>query len=190
MIYNGGCMNIKINDRVISKVNSSKVIDQDEKLINRYNLLKKQLKSNFKNEVYNRVETMKILKEIKDNEYYKMDGYKTFDSFIKDYKLAKSQVYDYLKVATAIEKGIVEEVYLLENGFKNTVILLRNSDSNLMKKSRRNPIKPLRFQLKRQDSYDFYKKNLKLASFVLDELFVHKRDLLEKLIDDFKLSKL
>ncbi|WAZ71184.1 chromosome replication/partitioning protein (plasmid) [Borrelia miyamotoi] len=182
-------MNIKINDRVISKTNSSKVIDQNEKLINRYNSLKKQLQSNFKNEVYNRIETMKILKEIKDNEYYKLDGYKTFDGFIKDYKLAKSQVYDYLKVAKAIEKGIIEEVYLLENGFKNTIILLRNSDSNLIKKSRRNPIKPLRFQLKRQDSYDFYKKNAKLTGFILDELFSNQKDLLKKFIDNFKLLK-
>ncbi len=105
---------------------------------------------------------MKILKEIKDNEYYKLDGYKNFNSFIKDYKLAKTQTYCYLRIAQAIENGVIEEPFLLENGIKETIIFLRNSNSEKIKKSKQNLIKPLRFQLKKQESYDFYKKMLNL----------------------------
>ncbi|ATQ19062.1 chromosome replication/partitioning protein (plasmid) [Borrelia miyamotoi] len=188
-------MGIKINDRVLSRIDSKKYIEQDialrsnEEIVNHYSLLKEQLKSNIQNEIYNKIETMKILKEIKDNNYYKLDGYKSFDAFIKDYKLAKTQTYEYLKIANAIEEGVIEEVFLLENGIKETIFLLRNKSSNKLKKSKQNLIKPLRFQLKRHDSYDFYKKNSKFTAFILDKIFSSKKDLLEELMNEFKSLK-
>ncbi len=136
---------IKINDRVISKKEIKKELRNKDEILKHYNLLKERLKSNFQKEIYNKIESMKILKEIKDNEYYKLDGYKTFDAFIKNYKLAKSQTYEYLKIASAIENGVIEELFLLEKGIKKTIIFLRNSNSNTVKKSKQNPIKPLRF---------------------------------------------
>ncbi len=33
--------------------------------------------------------------EIKNKAYYKLDGYKSFEKFIKEYKLARSQAYIY-----------------------------------------------------------------------------------------------
>ncbi|WP_434757107.1 chromosome replication/partitioning protein (plasmid) [Borrelia puertoricensis] len=188
-------MGIKINDRVLSKSDSKKFVGQNialrsnEERVKHYNLLKEQLKSNAQNEIYNKIETMKILKEIKDNEYYKLDGYKSFDSFLKDYKLAKTQAYEYLKIANAIAEGIIEEVYLLENGIKETIFLLRNKNANKLRKSKQSPIKPLRFQLKNQDSYDFYKKNAKFTSYFLDRVFKDKKDLLEEFMKKFKSLK-
>ncbi|MGF7102068.1 chromosome replication/partitioning protein [Borreliella kurtenbachii] len=49
---------------------------------------------------------MKILKEIKDKEYYKLDGYQNFEIFTRNYKIAKSQAYEYLRMANAIEEGL------------------------------------------------------------------------------------
>ncbi|AHH04502.1 Plasmid partition family protein (plasmid) [Borrelia nietonii YOR] len=173
-------MNIQLNKRNLSNESDALV---------KYKSLKSKLIINFKSEICSRIETMKVLKEIKDNEYYKLDGYKNFEDFTKDYKLAKSQAYDYLKVAGAIEEGIIEESFLIENGFRQTLYVLRNSDSNTLNKSRVNPIKPLRFQLKSQESYDFYKKNAKFTSFLMDNLFENQKDLLEKLMKEFKSLK-
>ncbi|WP_024654527.1 chromosome replication/partitioning protein [Borrelia hispanica] len=177
---------IKINDRIISKKEIKNELKNKDEILKHYNLLKEQLKSNFQKEIYNKIESMKILKEIKDNAYYKLDGYKSFDAFIKDYKLAKSQTYEYLKIASAIESGVIEELFLLENGIKETIIFLRKNNADSVKKSRINPIKPLRFQLKNQESYDFYKKNSKLTSFILDELFENQKDLLNRIIKKYK----
>ncbi len=69
---------IKINDRVISKKEIKKELSNKDEILKHYNLLKERLKSNFQKEIYNKIESMKILKEIKDNEYYKLDGYKSF----------------------------------------------------------------------------------------------------------------
>ncbi|WP_418905044.1 chromosome replication/partitioning protein [Borreliella lusitaniae] len=179
-------MGIKIHDRVISKKEIKKELISKDEIIKHYNLLKERLKSNFQKEIYNKIENMKILKEIKDNEYYKLDGYKSFDSFIKNYKLSKSQTYEYLKIASAMENGVIEELFLLENGIKETIILLRNSNSDTVKKSKQNLIKPLRFQLKKQESYDFYKNNAKFTTFLLEELLENQKDFLNKLLKRYK----
>ncbi|WP_330730468.1 chromosome replication/partitioning protein [Borrelia turicatae] len=154
-----------------------------------YNKLKQKLKSNFQQEIYYKMEAIKVLKEIKDNEYYKLDGYRIFEDFVKDYKLARSQAYDYLKIATALENGILEESYVVENGITKTIAFLRTT-SNKLKKSKCNLIKPLRFQLKSQDSYDFYKKNAKFTGFILDILFSSKKDWLRQLQTEFEIFKI
>ncbi|ACH94230.1 chromosome replication/partitioning protein [Borrelia duttonii] len=170
-------MNIHLNKRNLSSESDTMV---------RYKSLKSQLAINFKSEVCSRLETMRILKEIKDNKYYELDGYKNFEDFTKNYKLAKTQAYDYLKIANAIEEGIIEEEFLVQNGFRQTLFVLRNQESATIKKSKQNPIKPLRFQLKKQESYDFYKSNAKFTSFLMDELFENQKDLLEKLLKKYK----
>ncbi|UPA19146.1 chromosome replication/partitioning protein [Borrelia puertoricensis] len=173
-------MHIQLNKRDLSNESDALV---------KYKSLKSKLVINFKSEICSRIETMKVLKEIKDNEYYKLDGYKNFEDFTKDYKLAKTQAYDYLKIASAIEEGIIEESFLVENGFRQTLFVLRNSESKTLKKSRVNPIKPLRFQLKNQESYDFYKQNPKLTGFILDKLFSSEKKILEKFVNEFKIVK-
>ncbi|UPA18455.1 chromosome replication/partitioning protein [Borrelia puertoricensis] len=176
-------MDIKINKRVL-KDNGSYVINDGA--LNYYNSLKEKLKINSKKEIYCKLETLKILKEIKDNQYYKLDGYKSFDAFSKDFRLARAQVYNYLKIANAIEEGIIEEEFLIKNGILETLVILRNKETKTIKKSRQNPIKPLRFQLKNQDSYDFYKKNAKFTGFLMDKLFRDKKDLLEEVMKEYK----
>lgn len=182
-------LGIKINDRIIVKEETKKNLNNKEEIIEHYNTLKTQLKSNLQQEVYSKIENMKILKEIKDNEYYKFDGYKTFDAFIKDYKLAKTQTYCYLRIAQAIENGVIEEPFLLENGIKETIIFLRNSNSEKIKKSKQNPIKPLRLQLKTQEIYDFYKSNSKFTSFMMNEIFENQKDLINKLMKKYEKLK-
>ncbi len=46
----------------------------NESKISYYKTLKEKLNDNFKKEILHRVENIKILKEIKDNQYYKFDG--------------------------------------------------------------------------------------------------------------------
>ncbi|EEF84037.1 chromosome replication/partitioning protein, partial [Borreliella spielmanii] len=143
-------MDIKVNKRDLSDNENYIIADS---ALNHYNSLKEKLKINSKKEIYCKLETLKILKEIKDNEYYKLDGYKSFEAFSKDYRLARAQVYNYLKIANAIEDGIIQEEFLIKNGILETLIILRNKESKTIKKSKQNPIKPLRFQLKKQESY-------------------------------------
>ncbi|AFI31658.1 chromosome replication/partitioning protein [Borrelia crocidurae] len=170
---------------VINKRNLETLDEQN----NYYQKLKQKLKSHCQQEIYYKMEIIKILKEVKDNEYYKLDNYKTFEDFIRDYKLARSQVYDYLKIANAIENGILQESYVVENGITHTIAFLR-SDSRLFKKKlRRDSLKPLKFQLKKHESYNFYKKNVKFAEFLLDTLFLHNKDLLKKFLEEFEFLK-
>ncbi|WP_038363391.1 chromosome replication/partitioning protein [Borrelia persica] len=185
---------MKINKRIMSNdkniiLCNNNGLSLEEKEKERYHELKLKLKSNFKEGIYNKLEAMKILKEIKDNHYYRYDGYKKFSDFLGSYDVAKSQAYNYLKIATAIEQGIIEENYVLENGFREVLHLIRSKGCEKFKKSRQNPIKPLRFQLKNQASYDFYKKNAKFTSFLMDKLFLSKRDLLEQMMDEFESTK-
>ncbi|AEL19396.1 chromosome replication/partitioning protein [Borreliella bissettiae] len=183
-------LGIEISDRIIVKEEIKKNLNNKDEIIEHYNMLKTHLKSNLQQGIYSKIENMKILKEIKDNKYYKLDGYKNFDAFIKDYKLAKTQTYCYLRIALAIENGVIEEPFLLENGIKETIIFLRNSNSEKVKKSKQNPIKPLRFQLKKQESYDFYKKNAKFTAFILEELLENQKDFLKKLFKKYEERKI
>ncbi|AFI32089.1 chromosome replication/partitioning protein [Borrelia crocidurae] len=179
-------MQIKLNKRTLDDSN----ITEHEKVLVHYSKLKEKLIINFKDEIYNKIETMKILKEIKDKGYYKLDGYKTFINFILNLNLAKTQVYNYLKIATAMEEGLINDDFVLKNGFNQTLFFIKNRESKTIKKSRQNLIKPLRFQLKNKESYDFYKKNAKFASFVMDKLFLSKKDLLEEFLHEFENLKI
>ncbi|UPA11350.1 chromosome replication/partitioning protein (plasmid) [Borrelia parkeri] len=192
-------MNKKNNDEIIINArnlnndkNSILLTNDDINMSDdqkRFKLLKSKLKDNIKDDIYNKIEAMHILREIKEKEYYKLDGYKSFSQFIKDYKLAKSQAYSYLRIASAIQDGILKEEYLVENGFRQSLSFLAEKESTSIKKSRVNPIKPLRFQLKNQESYDFYKQNAKFTNFLMDELFKDKKDLLEEFMKKFKSLK-
>ncbi|MBB6043548.1 chromosome replication/partitioning protein (plasmid) [Borreliella yangtzensis] len=184
---------LKINKRDIDSEGNALLVDssnvnKDGVETDRYNILKKKLYVNLREGVSNKIECMKILKEIKDNEYYKLDGYKSFDAFIKDYDVAKTQAYNYLKIANAIEAGVIEEQYVLNNGFRLILSALKDKESPSLKKSKQNPIKPLRFQLKKQESYDFYKSNSKFTGFLLDRLFDEK-EIIKKIMKEYKQLK-
>lgn len=98
-------INIKIKDRINTSKNQNKIeINFDEEKMELFLFLKERLILNFQKEIHNKIETMKILKEIKDKEYYKLDGCQSFEMFTRNYKIAKSQAYEYLRIANAIEE--------------------------------------------------------------------------------------
>ncbi|QMU99768.1 chromosome replication/partitioning protein (plasmid) [Borrelia sp. A-FGy1] len=174
-------MNLEINKR-----NLSKKMTAEEEISIHYNKLKEKLRVNFQKEIFCKIEAMKVLKEIKDNEYYKLDNYSTFDDFAKDYRLARTQTYKYLKIATAIEEGIVEEKYVINNGINGTMFLLKDKEGQSIKKSKQNPLRPLRFQLKCPIAYSYYKQRAKFTSFLLERIFVEDKEYLTKIENEYE----
>ncbi|OJH14536.1 permease, partial (plasmid) [Borreliella bissettiae] len=144
---------------------------------------------NFQKEIHNKIETMKILKEIKDKEYYKLDGYQNFEMFTRNYKIAKSQAYEYLRMANAIEEGLVQEKYIIENGIQNSLFFLKDKEGGKVKKSNRNFIRPLRFQLKTENAYIYYKSKARFTSFLLEKLLKDKEELLNEIMKEYKECK-
>ncbi|UPA17420.1 chromosome replication/partitioning protein (plasmid) [Borrelia coriaceae] len=184
---------ISINPRNLDNEKSSILIVDDsivDEAKERFNLLKIKLKDNIKEDISNKIETMYILQEIKEKEYYKLDGYKSFTDFSKVYSLAKSQAYNYLKIASAIQDGILEERFLLENGFNQTLNFIKIKESEKFKKSGKTPLKPLRFQLKSQEAYDFYKRSSKFTSFILEDMFQNDKKFLEDKLLKYKNTKI
>ncbi len=119
-------MNIKIKDRINISKNQNKIeINFDEEKMERFLFLKERLVFNFQKEIHNKIETMKILKEIKDKKYYKLDGYQSFEMFTRDYKIAKSQAYEYLRIANAIEEGLIQENDIIEKGIQNSLFFFK-----------------------------------------------------------------
>ncbi|UPA18577.1 chromosome replication/partitioning protein [Borrelia puertoricensis] len=174
---------------ILNSVNTCTVVDEQNSSLEYFRELKRKLMINLKDEIHAKIITMKILKEINDKELYLQDGYKTFSDFISEFNLARTQVYGYIRMASAISEGVLSEEYIIQNGIQNSLLFIRNTNSDTIKKSRQNPIKPLRFQLKNQESYDFYKQNAKFTSFLMDELFKDKKDLLEEFMKKFKSLK-
>ncbi|WP_210376789.1 chromosome replication/partitioning protein, partial [Borreliella valaisiana] len=71
----------------------------------------------------------------------------------------------------ALQDGVLNENYVIENGIHNSFNYIKDKESPLLKKSKQNPIKPLRLQLKTQEIYDFYKSHAKFTSFMMNEIF-------------------
>ncbi|MBB6043528.1 chromosome replication/partitioning protein [Borreliella yangtzensis] len=157
----------------------------DESKTSYYKTLKEKLKENFKKEIFHKVENMKILKEIRDNQYYKYDGYRTFLDFLKEFNVAKSQAYKYLKLAAAMQDGVLDAAYVIKNGVTNSFNYIIDKEGPSLKKSKQNPVKPLRLQLKTQEIYNFYKSDAKFTSFILNEIFENQKDLINKLMKKY-----
>lgn len=113
---------------MILKVNKSNLETINGSQLEYYGKLKNKLMNNFKKEIFHKIEVIKILKEIKDNAYYKLDGYNSFNSFAKNYRLARTQVYDHLRIGNSIEEGLLEEQFIIENGTTNSLLNLRDKD--------------------------------------------------------------
>ncbi|WP_210379553.1 chromosome replication/partitioning protein [Borreliella garinii] len=167
---------------ILDKNNDIHSFDDKE----RFEFLKNKLKDNVKEDIYNKIEAMYILMEIKNKAYYKLDGYKSFEKFIKDYRLARSQAYTYLKIAGAIKEGLLKQEYLVENGFRQSILFLINSKNAVGKNPNQSLKKFLRLQLKNQESYFFYKKNHKFTEFFLDKVFLDKKDWINQIMEEFK----
>ncbi|WP_210372493.1 chromosome replication/partitioning protein [Borreliella garinii] len=174
---------------MLVKINKRNLEEKDNQQLEYYEKLKNKLVNNFKKEIFHKIEVIKILKEIKDNEYYKLDGYTSFNSFAKNYRIARTQVYDYIRIANAMEEGLLEEAFIIENGLTMSLLSLRDKESSTFKKSKQNPIKPLRFQLKSKESYDFYKSNAKFTGFLLDKLFKNEKEIIKRIMKEYKQLK-
>ncbi|WP_420025553.1 chromosome replication/partitioning protein (plasmid) [Borreliella yangtzensis] len=172
---------VEINEN-ISKMESLEEIHKEE-----YLRLKDKLKTLTADDIYNKIETAKILNAINQKKLYILDGYKNFYSFLADFKIAKSQAYKYIKIVSGVEQGIIDYDFIANNGIEKAIKQLEIS--NVIKKSNQNPIKPLRFQLKKQESYDFYKNNAKFTAFILEELLENQKDFLNKLLKRYKQLK-
>ncbi|WP_417903340.1 chromosome replication/partitioning protein [Borreliella andersonii] len=183
-------INLKINKR-ISENNLNYFLDQNNENQRKeeFDRLITQLKNNIKSEIYNIIDTMKILKKINDKKLYLEGEYKSFRDFLSDFKLAKTQSYEYIKLAAAVEAGILEENFITNNGIRASIRYIKNQANGIIKKSKTKLIKPLRFQLKNQESYDFYKSNFRFASFMMDEIFENQKDFLNKLLKKYKESR-
>ncbi|WP_215537973.1 chromosome replication/partitioning protein [Borreliella bavariensis] len=183
-------INIKIKDRINTSKNQNKIeINFDEEKMERFLFLKERLILNFQKEIHNKIETMKILKEIKDKEYYKLDGCQSFEMFTRNYKIAKSQAYEYLRIANAIEEGLIQENDIIKKGIQNSLFFLKDKEGMKIKKSNRNFIKPLRFQLKTENAYIYYKSKVKFTSFLLEKLLKDKEELLNEIMKEYKECK-
>lgn len=181
---------IAINPRNLNH-NKNSILDTNNNIQafndkERFEFLKSKLKDNVKEDIYNKIEAMYILMEIKNKAYYKLDGYKSFEKFIKNYRLARSQAYTYLKIAGAIKEGSLKQEYLIENGFRQSILFLMNSENAVGKTLNQSSKKFLRLQLKNQESYFFYKKNYKFTEFFLDKVFLDKKDWIDQIMKEFK----
>ncbi|WP_215536639.1 chromosome replication/partitioning protein [Borreliella bavariensis] len=163
--------------------------DREEELIGipekeEYEHYKHALKKSIFNDLENKIKIMELLYNIKGKKLYRIDGHVSFKSFIEEFLIARTQAYLYLKIYEHVLKG---NLSIKEIRDKEMIEIYRNikSKEGVDKKSIQNLIKPLRFQLKRQDSYDFYKSNAKFTGYLLDKIFSSDKDYLNKIFKEY-----
>ncbi len=149
-----------------------------------YEHYKHALKKSMFNDLENKIKIMELLYNIKSKKLYRIDGHVSFKSFIEEFLIARTQAYLYLKIYEHVLKG---NLSIKEIRDKEMIEIYRNikSKEGVDKKSIQNSIKPLRFQLKRQDSYDFYKSNAKFTGYLLDKIFSSDKDYLNKIFKEY-----
>ncbi|UPA07251.1 chromosome replication/partitioning protein (plasmid) [Borrelia anserina] len=113
----------KLNKRIIKK-NTTIQTNTSDINMQIYEKLKEKLKINLKEDIYNKIEAMQILKEINDKKLFKLDGYQNFSAFIKNYNLARTQVYAYLTIAEGLKNNLINEESIIEKGITNTYLFL------------------------------------------------------------------
>ncbi|APR65415.1 chromosome replication/partitioning protein (plasmid) [Borrelia anserina] len=146
----------------------------------RYLALKEKLKILIKEEAYNKIETARILKEINESKYYALDGYKSFTAFIRSYKIAKTSIYRYIKLVKGIDSGKIDYDLILSRGVDYALKVLENNNITISK-SGDNSLRPLKFQLDDEESFHFYKANIKFASFLLEETYKREKGFFNKM---------
>ncbi|WP_424632732.1 chromosome replication/partitioning protein [Borreliella lusitaniae] len=143
-----------------------------------------------KEESYNKIETTRILKEINDNKYYIIDKYKSFNHFIKDYNMAKTTVYRYIKLAMGIDSGKINYELILKKGIYHAIQILENNEIISTSKSILN--RSFKVKIEDEKSFNFYKSNTNFVSFLLKELYYDNQKLLTSIknkYDDLKNKK-
>ncbi|AFI32245.1 chromosome replication/partitioning protein [Borrelia crocidurae] len=163
---------IVLNDREKGLMNLS----QEEE----YENYKLALKKSMINDIENKIQIMEILYNIKTKNLYLIDGYKSFETFINKFLIKKTQAYSYLKIYEYVLKGDLSINDIKQRGVVDVYKSIKSNET-AKQKSKVNLIKPLRFQLKTEQAYKFYKENPKLTSFILEEIFYNDRKILEQL---------
>ncbi|AHH11539.1 chromosome replication/partitioning protein (plasmid) [Borrelia coriaceae] len=177
---------IVLNSRKTSIHHFERDNDKDDEI--EYESYKNQIRRITVNDISNKIELMKILYTIRMKKLYRLDGYKRFEDFLEKFVIARSQAFLYLRLYKKVLSGDLKMEEIKQFGFRESYKRIRKSglDKDVVKE---NSIKPLRFQLESQESYDFYKKNTKFISYFLDRIFKDKKDLLEKFKKDFESLK-
>lgn len=86
-------------------------------------------------------------------------------------KIATNSEFDFksnytcLKIAGVIKEGALKQEYLVENGFRQPILFLMNSENAPGKKPNQGLKTFLNLQLRDQESCFFYKKTISLQSF-------------------------
>lgn len=184
--------NIVLRERIISSEMDKSVESYNINLI-RYKELKRELfEINKKTIFFYKIATIKILKEIRDKKYYELDGCKSFKAFAESYTvpIGRRQIYSYLKIALAMEKGILEENFIIENGINRALMEINNQDQKKLNetKSKKKKLKKINFSIEKGESYFFYKKNKKFLGILMCELFKKEKNLIEKIIEKQKIN--
>ncbi|WKC78426.1 chromosome replication/partitioning protein (plasmid) [Borreliella turdi] len=155
------------------ELNRNEIKDNRE---SRYLKLKEKLKILIKEESYNKIETARILKEINDNKYYVIDKYKSFNHFIKDYNMAKTTVYRYIKLAIGIDSGKINYELILKKGIHYAIQILENNE--IIANPKGTLKRFLKIKIEDEKSFDFYQSNTNFVSFLLKALYYDNQKLL------------
>lgn len=150
----------------------------------RYLKLKEKLKILIKEESYNKIETARILKEINDNKYYVIDNYKSFIHFIKEYNMAKTTVYRYMKLVIGIDNGKINYELILKKGIHYAIQILEND--GIIKNSKSILNRSFNLKIEDEGSFNFYKSNTKFVSFLLKELYYNNQKLLTNIKNKYE----
>ncbi|ANA44030.1 PF-49-type protein (plasmid) [Borrelia hermsii HS1] len=151
-------------------------ISQEEE----YENYKFALRKSIINDIENKIQIMEILYNIKTKNLYLIDGYKSFEAFINKFLIKKTQAYSYLKIYEHVLRGDLSINDIKQRGVVDVYKSIKSNEVT-SQKSKKKPIKPLRFQLKTEQAYEFYKKNSEFASFLLEEIFSNGGNILEQL---------
>ncbi|WP_210376683.1 chromosome replication/partitioning protein [Borreliella valaisiana] len=168
-----------------NRTDSIKEFENDEL---EYKSYKDQLRRITIDDIDNKIKTMKILYKIREKKLYLIDGYKKFEDFLSEFIISRSQAFLYLKIYKKVLDGSVSINDIKEKGLKG---VYRNILNTEIKDdiSRQNTIKPLRFQLKTKESYDFYKSNSKFTGYLLDKLFNNEKEIIKRIMKEYKQLK-
>ncbi|WP_418905640.1 chromosome replication/partitioning protein [Borreliella japonica] len=168
-----------------NRTDSIKEFENDEL---EYKSYKDQLRRITIDDIDNKIKTMKILYKIREKKLYLIDGYKKFEDFLSEFIISRSQAFLYLKIYRKVLDGSVSIGDIKEKGLKGVYRNILNTEIK-EDKSRQNPIKPLRFQLKSKESYNFYKTNSKFTGFLLDKLFNNEKEIIKRIMKEYKQLK-
>ena len=125
-----------LSDTVKSRVDIQTTNSHIENPKARYDLLVEEIKAKTNLEIKTQIEVIKAMYEIREKKLFQHGGYKSFNAFVRDYKLGRSQVYRYLIIAEGLQKNILTEKEVEEKGLKESERVFKkvSTGGHLLKK--------------------------------------------------------